>query len=271
MDKVLFDTSCVYAAIDPSLEPTVSSQLPTQNKTCQYYTSPYLRMEFFRRWIVTGIDIYLRTRITRDINETFHYFSHRFSHRDTKIALQWACRYMKSIQADPPTEPIERFGWEIYKFAQIYDSLFNRFINKTGCKRGQVSLDPDAQTRTEALKDFRQRFMLSDHNCKLESLLNLSGGSPSTKAILQASAHAFPKQSRKALRGFQKKLKDLLATCETPTCENCYHIGDVLIALEQKPSWVLYHTDHSFSALCPLLKRKHKFIDCLYKTSPNIP
>lgn len=121
--KVMFDSSCVYGVVSPELEPSLAAQLPKMGRKCRYYTGPYLRMEFLRRWIVTGIEIYFRACVSDNVTSTLQYYSNKYG-RETKIALHWAARYMKSIESDDITEPVEQFGWEVVNLALIYDKIF---------------------------------------------------------------------------------------------------------------------------------------------------
>jgi len=275
-EKVLFDTSCVYAVLMPSFEPTLANQIPKSSNKCIYFSSQYLRMEFFRRWIITGIEIYTRARSTKDINETFQYFSHRFSQRENKNVIQWANRYIKSIADDPPGEPVERFGWEVYSFALKYDETFHRIVQpKTGCKRGQLDMETECLTLREILRDFHERFTSPEHTCKLEELLDIRNGCPRLRRIRQASAKDIPSKWRaECLKGFRKlqeELEKIIESGQTPHCDKCYKIGDILIALEQPPKTTLYHVDYSFSAICPLLRTKHEQLASVLKTATGIP
>lgn len=271
-DKALFDTSCVYSVLNPSMEPTLAIQLPFQTKRCIFYTSQYLRMEFIRRWIITGIEIYSHARVTKDINETFQYFSHRFSSRENKIVLQWANRYIKSIKDEPPGDCVEWFGWEIYSFALKYDETFQHMVQpKTGCKRGQLEMDTESLTRLEMLRDFYERFTSCEHTCKLEELLDIKNACPRLRRVRQASPKNVPTECKKSFSKLQAELEKIIKHGRAPHCDKCHKIGDILIALEQPPKTTLYHVDYSFSAICPLLKNKHKQLDSVLKTAKSIP
>lgn len=269
-EKVLFDTSCVYAVLSHNLEPTLASQFPPQTKKCIYYTSQYLRMEFLRRWIITGIEIYLDACVRKDINETLQNFSHHFSQRENKIVIQWANRYIESIiSAGPPTEPIDWFGWEVLSLALNYDEIFHHLVQpKTGCKRGEVVMDFDNPTRREVLWDFHERFTDREHKCKLEAILDIKNKCPHLRKMRKASRKDFPDLSVQHLLGFRKlqsEMEKIINSGQAPKCDECYKIGDIIIALEKPPKTTLYHVDYSFSAICPLLKTEHKQLDSVLK------
>lgn len=272
IEKALFDTSCIHAVIAPDLEPSVCKQIPQPSKTCKYFTSMYLRMEFLRRWIITGIEIYARAGLTKDIAETLNWFSHRFGSRENKIVLQWSAHNTKSFQEDPTGEPVQRFGWLVIKLAFRYDQIFKKFVQpRTSCKRGLVEIDSNSPTMRKALFDFHERFSSPEHTCKLESLLNIGKGFPKLRRVLDTDPSDYPRESRRSLKELQKNLERFVKEQKTPTCQDCHTIADVLVALEQPPKTTLYHIDHSFSALCPILKHRHKLIQSVLASAPGIP
>jgi len=266
--KVMFDSSCVYAVVSPDLEIGLAKQLPKSSRMCKYYTGPYLRMEFLRRWVVTGILIYFRAHVTKNVAEAFQYFSNKFG-REPKIALHWAARYIKSEESDSPAEPLERFGWMVVRLAQIYDKIFHTRVQpKTGCKRGITQLDFDKETRKDILRDFYKRFMRPHHICKLESLLNLQGGCPKLRKVMDVDLSQFTRKEKEGFEKLQKNLKKLMAKAELLTCKSCLKIGDLIIVLEQPPKTVLYHTDYAFSMICPLLNHSHQQVKSALSLRP---
>jgi len=272
MEKALFETSCVHAVIAPDLEPSVSEKIPRPSKSCKYLTSMYLRMEFLRRWIITGIEVYARADRTKDLPETLTWFSHRFGSRENKIVLQWSAHNTKSFQEDPTGEPVQRFGWLVLSLALYYDQIFKTFVQpRTGCKRGLLTIDLSSPTMRKALFDFHERFTSPEHTCKLESLLKICKGFPKLRRLLVADPRDYPKESRMSLRKLQKNLKGFVEEKKTPTCQDCYTIADILVALEQPPKATLYHIDHSFSAVCPILKHRHKRLRSVLASAPGIP
>lgn len=272
MEKALFDTSCVHSVLAPDLEPSVVEQIPCPSKSCKYFTSMYLRMEFLRRWIITGIEVYARADRTKDLPETLIWFSHRFGSRENKIVLQWSAHNTKSFQEDPTGEPVQRFGWLVLTMALLYDQIFKKFVQlKTGCKRGLLTIDPNSPTMRKALFDFYERFTSPEHTCKLGSLLKIKRGFPKLRRLLAANARDYPRESRRSLKNLQEKLREFVDSKKTPTCQDCHTIADILVALEQPPKATLYHIDHSFLAICPILKHKHKRLRSVLASAPGIP
>ena len=269
--KVMFDSSCVYAVVSPELEPSLAAQLPQMGSNCRYYTGPYLRMEFLRRWIVTGIEIYFRANVTGDVSSTLQYFSNKYG-REPKIALHWAARYIKSIKSNDIAESVEQFGWEVVNLALIYDKIFHTCVqSKTGCTRGEIQLDFETETRKDMLGNFYRQFKSPNHTCKLESLLNLQGGCPKLRKVREADLSKIASERRKGFENLQKQLNTLVVKARVLTCNTCSKIGDLVIALEQPPKTVLYHTDHSFSVICPLLNHAHQQVKSALSLEPRIP
>ena len=271
--NIILDTSCIHAVLAPTLEPTLYAQIPPQSKKCKYFTGQYYRMEFLRRWIITGIEIYFRAKITSNIAETLDYFSQNFSQRENKVVIQWAAHYIASIEKYPPQEPIERFGWVVFTLANAYDIKFmNNYVPvKTGCKKGEVQIDLESPTIEKALRDFYERFIADDHKCKLDALLKVDKKCPSLHKIIKASKDDVPAKAQKAFLNLQKQIRWFIEKNQVPDCDNCKKIGDILITLEQPRNTVLYHVDNSFLALCPLLRREQKQLDSILKTSPKPP
>lgn len=222
--------------------------------------------------MITGIEIYARANCTNDIPETLNWFSHRFGQGENKIALQWAAHYTKSLEEDPTGEPVQKFGWLVLDLALLYDKIFNKIAQpKTNCKRGCIAIDIESPTMFQALIDFHERFKSLEHTCKLESLLNLRGGYSKLRKLLDADASNFPAKSRNALKKLQDNLRKFIEEKRTPTCEDCYSIGDILVTLDQPPKTTLYHVDHSFLALCPIFKHKHNHLKSVLASAPGIP
>lgn len=272
MQKVLFDTSCVFPILAPTLEPYVYTQLPKPSYDCKYYTGHYLRMEFFRRWIITGIEIYFHARSIKSLPQTCTYFSHTFSTRDVKACLLWLSKYTESISENPTNEQVERFGWEVYKVATSYDIIFQNLVSsKTSCSKGKVTFNDKASTLTEVLREFHTIFKSDDHSCRLARLLDIENNSPKLRPILKANTKDCPQPSRKSFKKLKEKLEKIMTDNKPLDCKICYKIGDILITLEQPPKHILYHTDKSFLALCYLLKRKNHLVESSLKATPKIP
>ncbi|HUU19737.1 MAG TPA: hypothetical protein VMW72_21480 [Sedimentisphaerales bacterium] len=269
--KVMFDSSCVYGVVSPELEQGLAKQLPKMGRKCIYYTGPYLRMEFLRVWIVTGIKIYFRAYVEGDVASTFQYFSNKFG-REAKIALHWATRYIKSRESDDITESVEQLGWEVVSLALIYDKIFRTYVQpKTGCTRGETPMNFETETRKDMLRNFYRRFMSPSHTCKIESLLNLQSGCPKLRKVRDADSSKLASERRKGFMKLQQQLETLIKKASVPTCDTCSKIGDLIIALEQPPKTVLYHTDHAFSVICPLLNHAHQQVKSALRLEPRIP
>lgn len=267
--KILIDTSCVLFALDRGLAPAVAKQLPLPKRAAAYYTSQYLRMEFFRRWIITGIEVYFQALLTDDFDDALAYHSQSFSPREVKVVLMWAAKFGKSLPPTSSKEKVEWFGDEVLKFARAYDILFSKSVSaKSGCKLGELSLDSHCPTRAQALQDFHERFTSQDKACNLEGLFQFEKGCPRLKMVLKASKEDVPDaKARRALTLLKKALCKFIQGKLNLTCRNCSKIGDAIIAMEQPRTHTLYHTDHSFSALCPLLGKKHIAIGSLRKVT----
>ncbi len=258
MEKVLFDSSCVCGVLDRKLIPGFSEQLPRPGKKYAYRTTQYLRMEFLRRWIKTGTELYFLARRLGSLEEALVTFSQRYSIREVKVVTFWAAKFISALHEAPTDEPTSKWGTTVLRLALTYDCLFGRFASvKTGCKRGEVRINQSAVTVREALQDFYERFEPEDHICRVGELLEADEGFPLLRRIVRTDRKAHPAESRRGFGTLQCRAKDMLAEGGLPDCSACWKVGDLLIALEQPPSWVLYHVDHLFDALCPMFDSKH--------------
>ncbi len=266
--KILVDTSCIYAALNRTIDPPLSDQIPTQ-KDSEYWTGQYLRMEFLRRYVVTGIEVYCDARIRGSLANAIQIASHGFSSRRPRILLQWLATYVAQILANPPDEPIEQFGILVLQSAIRYDTLFNKYIPpKTRCKRGEIQLDLSLRGTHDILNDFYDRFTEDDVGCNIAPLKQNS----KYKRIKSAPIPSVSYPAKKAFQSIQSnQIPAFEASCTSKTgCPKlaCQKAGDVFISIEQAPTWTLYHTDHSFDALCEVLKhRNHKCVHSTKKTT----
>ncbi len=264
--KLLIESSCALAAVRRDWEPELSNQIPPQGKTCAYYKSQYLRMEFFRLWIITGIQVYFEARNIGDITKALDRFSEGYG-RAPKTVLKWAAMYLQRILADPASEPIEQFGMQVLDLALTYDKTIAKSVSaKTGCKKGEVHIELEGHaTLRELLRDFYKRFTAEDHTCKVAELVGTAQGRRGQVNVIRktppdALVDCPTYKARASYKKLRENLIQFLVKRKPPNCRSCYRIGDILIALEQPPRHILYHTDHSFSALCPLLGKRHQRI-----------
>jgi hypothetical protein len=260
VDKVLFDTSCVCGVLNRRLFPEFSRQLPGPGHPYGYRTTLYLRMEFLRRWIVTGIEIYHYARRRKcSISQAITWYEQKFSTREVKITLDWAARYIQSVLDDPPSEPVERWGWIVLEMARTYDMLLGKVSERvvTGCSRGRVQFNSSDMTLHEILSDFHERFGGTDHTCRLSEAVGSPELQPAFAMIANCDVSAYPIRSQKGLAQLRDNVRELQGKDRVLTCNDCARIGDLLIALEQPPSWILYHVDDIFDALCAAFDRRH--------------
>lgn len=268
-NNILVDTSVVMPALNREMFADMGTQLPRPGRNTLYWKSQYLRMEFLRRWILTGINIYLAARRFGRISEGAIYVSEGFG-RDAKIVAWWQSLYSaeKVQTAIDDSEEIRQFGKLVYRWARQYDLLFTKITPvKTNCKRGELQFDDSCLTTDDALTDFHERFLAPDHKCSLDKMLKLEHGCPGAKHLFNESAVeealSFSTKTDKskvssATKSIQKKLRSFITAGAVRNCRECSNIGDLLIVMEQPKSCVLYHTDHVFDVLCYVLgKKKH--------------
>jgi hypothetical protein len=221
---------------------------------------------------MTGIELYMTARRFNSIHEALKWFEQSFSPREVKATVDWAGRYIDSILKEPPAEPIERLGWKVMEFAKTFDHLFGRYVKppKTGCKRGEVRINDHACSMREALADFHERFGLLDHPCKVGALIRSLLSSNLLDRLAAAELQAPRGSAQKAIVRLRNALAGHQNRQAPVTCKECAKLGDLLIAAEQPPTWLLYHLDASFDLLCPLFGAQHKCISSIRQVAKDV-
>lgn len=261
MQPILLDSSCVLSVLAPELYPDISGQIPKKTKARPYCQTDYLRNEFLGRWIITAIEIYMYARQAGQIHTAFATFADSFKPREVKAVLHWASIFVERNRVKIADDPVAQFGWELLRVARSYDKILDkRCPAVTECTRGRLEFEENPTTLDSLLCDFYTRFKEESGECHLKRGFNPE---TVTHASLRRISSADPSEcepkSRPALKKLQANIKHFMTPLLEGDCETiaCWQIADVLIALEQPNTHVLYHTDHAFSALCPLLKKPH--------------
>ncbi|MBE3039517.1 MAG: hypothetical protein IMZ62_11980 [Chloroflexi bacterium] len=253
------DTSCVFALLCPALDPCVANEIPPPSDAAVYCKGQYLRMEFIRRWLCTAMELFFLARRLGNYHRAVQEMSNKQGARDAKAVLIWVNKYGARFPNQSSADLIREFGNEILRFARSYDKAFSITVSPyTGCKRGEVEFQHDMPTVAAMLRDFYKRFQEEDHTCRLSKIVtNDPAGRSCLSAILNANPKDYDERSRRGLRALMKDAHAFIAKDATPSCKTCHKIGDILIALEQPKDCVLYHTDHAFLALCPILGKEN--------------
>ncbi len=256
--KIELDTSCIFDYLIPSLDPYVAKQLPSQgDKRYRGFTSRYLRMEFLRRWILIGIEIYSKASLLGTINQALNFKSESFSVREVKATLKWAAYIDGKFVSDKPEDRIHRLGWEVYILANSYDNLFKIQGVRTKCKRGEVKIDINQETLSTTLEEFYERFSTYEAKCDLRHIIISHDYQSQLAPIIKAKPQEYPQKSRKPLKTILQFVQAWKSQGYVPDCTDCWKIGDLLVLLEQYRKTTLYHSDHVFCALCPIMKHEH--------------
>jgi hypothetical protein len=133
---------------------------------------------------------------------------------------------------------------------KLFDKVFAaRISNMCKCQIGARKPKVDYNHLMSDLRTFYSEFRTPVTNCEVNDFLKLSGAHSRVRKILDDN-HANKNKVVLALTDLKEKTKWI-------TCKECKTIGDVIIALEQPPSWIMVHVDRSFHELCRVLHRQH--------------
>ena len=135
---VMIDTSCIHALLSPKLDQPLRDQLPLDGSSLSTTTSLYLRMEFLRRWIMTGIEIDFSAKELGGLTQALGRYSDRFSSRDVKQSVKWAALYIEEMEKGIPGQGIELFAGMIHRISRVYDKAMMKGGSaqpKTHCRK----------------------------------------------------------------------------------------------------------------------------------------
>lgn len=76
----LLDTSCVLAAFHPAF-PELRRQIEKHVANGVIWSTWYLRMEFYRRWILTWIETYFTAKHFGDLSQAFGWMKESYGMR----------------------------------------------------------------------------------------------------------------------------------------------------------------------------------------------
>ncbi len=251
MKKPLIETSAVRAAIGGSTAAHHAhfAQLVTQ----PLWTSNYIRQEFIRRWVMTFAHASFVIAQSTDVADGLVKLEHNFKPRYLKAiiaSLSGLLRETGTIQNSRAAA--EELASLAIRWLEKFDVAFPSHVNnKCGCKRGAMTVSRvDYDHLMMELHDLYEEFQQEVPDCPVNGFLGLGTPNKSHKQKFLAD------QGTAALR-VCKGLAELVASGAKISCRKCSRIGDVIIALEQPPSWCLVHVDHAFNELCRVTGRDH--------------
>jgi len=224
-------------------------------------------MEFFRWLIIPGIEIYNRALRINNANNALSQYKEGFG-RKAKVACIWYGFYTNALEKRSTiVDTVRLFGDLVYALAKCYDFTFggNYLEPRTHCKRGQLTMETCMPTQKEILFDLYARFSKEDHQCQIGKLLNIENGCTTYRNLLNIDVRKYTSKVKEGAVKLSKALNKFVNDKEVPSCKNCSHIGDMLIAIEATKVANLYHTDNSFDVLCDVLKTKHTKFESIGK------
>jgi hypothetical protein len=237
-------------------------------KDSELYTSPYVRMEFRRSYIVSAIGFYfvLDMDTTLTIADALTIWSDRFKSSELKAVLQLMsqlCNAHRLDSSDPDDKPkaltalgdlIKRYEYKLWKYKDVG-------VDTPRCARSAIAISSTGGSVKKDLKRFVDlfndtsecrskcridKFILSKHKATVDLYI---------RSADQLSTNADTKGFKKIAANLELIRSQNARNC---TCKMCEKIGDFVIALDSPETMSLEHTDLSFNKLCDLIGKKHQ-------------
>ena len=251
--KYLVDTSSVRPAQGYST-PKHCEHFREETRDGSLWTSLYIRMESIRCWFCELARIAFTVAHFNDVEQAMYYLEQEYSQRQNKGDLAGIALFVRELG------PLRNCGAAAEEFASLairwlrkFDIVFtSRITNLCKCQIGGKTPDVDYNHLMQDLHDFYRSFLTPIMDCEVNAFLQLDNAKGRASKLLSDPNSAQLKVIERLIRLKQKNT--------WITCSECVQIGDVVIALEQPPSWSLAHVDNSFNDLCEVLQRQHKLI-----------
>lgn len=259
--KFLIDTSAVPAATGHSTPEHCRAYVGCIAGGTAW-TSVYIRKEFLLRFISDGIVMALAMAQCRSPSDALHLLSQDFKTRRIKSIVSQIARIMEERGGLRNVKvAAEEFASATIQWLELFDELFASMTqNHSGCRIGGLNRDIDYDELLDELHKFYIELHENITTCGVNDYLDVKNGASKAARIF-----ADDKADR---TDAAKGLKKILSR-GTPwiDCKNCPTIGDVIIALEQPPSWTLVHTDGAFDDLSRCLGKNHEKVPSMRAVS----
>jgi len=207
-------------------------------------------MEFVRRWIKYYLRVAFRLDHFGSMSSALRHENQSFSPRDVKALNDLLADLVGQgipVSNETTAEEVVRIAvWNLRRFDRAFR---NRTNNVCGCRIGAKELKVDFNCLWDDVRDFF-RATATVLDCPVNSFLDFRPVGRAGK-LLDNPGVAQRTKSGIALAKLRDAGKHI-------TCLECRRIGDIVIALDQRPSWCLAHIDEDFNILCPALGKSHK-------------
>jgi hypothetical protein len=248
--KYLIETSAVRAATDSST-PAHNAHFREQVRGGTLWSSVYIRMEFIRRWVCDTIRVAITIDQCSSVSRALIILEQDFSGRSIKGYLACMASYLNQVGSmENVRRAAEEMGSLAVRWLMRFDEVFSSRINNLcKCKIGGDRLRVDYNTLLRDLQSFYESFRTPVTDCEVNTFLEL--GKPEGRSV------SLLKDSAVSRSTVGENLANLAEKKRWVTCKECAKVGDLIIALEQPPSWCLVHLDGVFNALCRCRQRNH--------------
>jgi hypothetical protein len=219
-------------------------------------------MEFLRRWIIYYLNFALKVDCYNNVKDAINYESESFKPRDLKALLHLLSNLYPNSKQVSGREAAKEIVHNAVTILRRFDRRFrDRTNNSCGCRLGGKDFRPDFSNLFEDVCGFLQYCQMVN-DCGIERFLKLHKPSEASK-LLESDEVSKKTAAGKSLLKFKQNGIHI-------TCKECQKIGDIVIALEQRPAWCLIHIDSAFDILCSVTNRDHVRIQSVKAIEGNI-
>jgi len=212
----------------------------------QLLTSTYVMMEYLRTIVADAVYIYVKLKETEDIGEALIHLSElrQYEHRRASRCYVILGRLVDrcGIDQDVILTRLETFlEWQWY---DLFSYGVEEIIDETGCMLTKRDVQSQEQIYRVNLRCRRE-----EKQCQLVEFLNSKRDS--LVAIREKLYHQENSQQVKISELIAEVLEDIT---KAQGRNNCWRLGDVIIALEVPDDAVLYTTNvRHFQPICAAL------------------
>jgi len=224
------------------------------------YYSSYVRMEFFRGFIVPAISFYFTLKMPniKCLSDAFFLWSNKFQTREIKAIMAMFGGLLEGQRFDfNDLNQKERAAQRIAEYIRrIYAVVPRRFKNIGSdsrlCEKSRLELEFDPNDLDASFKEYITSYSSVVTECNGLHYI-ISKNEESIQKIIDQKDLKVVKSKSAGFKGIVEEISDGIGY----NCNECKKIGDLIIALISPQGMRMEHTDYSFDYLMLILDKDH--------------
>ncbi len=253
--KHFVDTSVMRPLVTSS--PAVKEYYKENLGENLYYSS-YVRMEFFRGFIVPAISFYFTLKMPniKCLSDAFFLWSNKFQTREIKAIMSMFGGLLEGHKFDfNDLDQKERAAQRIAEYIRrIYAIVPKRFKNigtdSRLCSKSSLELDFDPNDIENSFKEYITNYAQVVPDCNGLHFI-VSKNKESIDKIVEQKDLKIVKSKSVGFKVIVEEISEGIGY----SCNDCKKIGDLIIALISPQEMRMEHTDYSFDLL--VLEKEH--------------